>query len=151
MLKFILCVFVVVYLVTPLSLLAGNNNSGESATESEFTCQKSQQDLVVQRFMNADKRKELRSVRQLRPVLDPVYAKVQSIFKQHNADGSQNGKYVLFEMGIEPNGEVSSICVLVDKINDNGLTSDLAKLLKTTKFPSGDFRFQLLRYPASAK
>ena len=151
MLRIILNLFVVIFCVTPLTLFAANNNSGERATKSDFSCQKSQQDLLAKRFMSADKSKELRTVRQLRPVLDPVYAKVQSIFKQHKKDKSPNGEYVMFEMGIEPNGKVSSICALIDKVNDKELTSDLANLLKTTKFTSGDFRFQILRYPASAK
>lgn len=151
MIKIISNIFIVISLVAPLSLLAENNSSDESATQSEFTCQKSQQESVVKRFMNADKTKELRTVQQLKPVLDPVYSKVQSLFKQHNKENAQNGEYVLFELGIEPNGQVSSICALVDKVNDNALTADLANLLKTTDFTSGDFRFQLLRYPASAK
>lgn len=141
----------VIFAATPLTLLAGNNNSTENPTKSEFACKKSQEELVVKRFMNADKSKELRTVRQLRPILDPLYAKVQSIFNKHKVDKSQSGNYVLFEMGIEANGDISSICVLLDKVNNNALTSDLMNLLKTTKFTSGDFRFQLLRYPASAK
>jgi len=151
MIKNYLYIIVVATFVIPLTLFADNNNSAESASTSEFACQKSQQDLVVKRFMNADKKKELRTVRQLRPTLDSVFAKVQAIFKQHKGDKSQNGEYVMFEMGIEPNGEISSICVLVDKVNNNMLISDLANLLNTTKFVPGDFRFQLLRYPAAAK
>ena len=151
MLRIGLYIIVVISIIAPLTLSADNSKSGENASKSEFACQKSQQDLVVKRFMNADKTKELRTVRQLRPTLDTVYAKVQDIFKQHKGDKSQHGEYVMFEMGIEPNGEISSICVIVDKVNDSKLISDLANLLKTTKFASGDFRFQLLRYPASVK
>lgn len=150
MVKIVLNTVGVLCLVAPITLLAGTTVSGKDVTKSELACQKSKQELVMKRFMNGDKSKELRDVRQLKTVLGPVYAEVQSIFKQHTGDRDLSGKYVLFEVAIEPKGEVSSLCVLIDKINDNALTNDLANLLKSVKFSSGDFRFQVIRYPASA-
>jgi len=150
MVKIILNTIGVISLVAPITLLAGTTASGKDVTQSDLACEKSKQELVMKRFMDDDKSKELRNVRQLKTDLDPLYAKVQSIFKQYKGNRDISGKLVLFEVAIEPTGEISSLCVLVDKINDKALTNDLANLFKTVKFSSGDYRFQVIRYPASA-
>lgn len=146
---FILIVTILSLSIT-LSALAATKESDKTAKPLPF-CSIIHQKEVQDKIVGQDTGKNIRSPLQLKTVLDTFYYKAQEMIKARVSKKTNKGGTVVFKLIIEPRGDISSVCVGYNDVNDNELVKKLAETIKTLKFSYGDYRAQYVRYPLPFK